>query len=83
LEVTLATTEELEAPGDSFLILNDALDRLTKVHPLKGRLIELRFFAGLTAEESAIALSVPVNSVRRQQRLALAWLRRELAEERA
>jgi RNA polymerase sigma factor (TIGR02999 family) len=66
--------------GDAFLVLNDALDRLAHEHPLKGRLIQLRFFAGLTAEESAAALSIPVHNVRRHLRLALAWLRRELAE---
>jgi len=47
---------------------------------LKERLIELRFFAGLTAEESAEALAMPVHNVRRQLRLGLAWLRRDLAE---
>jgi DNA-directed RNA polymerase specialized sigma24 family protein len=43
---------------------------------LKGRPIELRFFGGLTAEKSAAALSMPVHTVRRELRLALAWLRR-------
>jgi RNA polymerase sigma-70 factor (ECF subfamily) len=83
-EVTLSGFEDLGAPsGDAFLALNDALDRLTQDQPLKGRLIELRFFAGLTAEESAAALSMPVHNVRRQLRLGLAWLRRELAGQRA
>jgi len=79
LAVTLSGFEDVAAPaGDSFLVLNDALDRLTQDHPLKGRLIELRFFGGLTAEESAAALSMSVHTVRRELRLALAWLRREL-----
>ena len=46
--------------------------------PLKARLIELRFFGGMTAEESAEYLSMPVNDVRRELRVAQAWLRREL-----
>ncbi|MGC9946913.1 MAG: ECF-type sigma factor [Bryobacteraceae bacterium] len=83
LQVTLSGFEDLGAPaGDAFLVLNDALDRLARDHPLKGQLIELRFFAGLTAEESAAALAIPVHNVRHQLRLGLAWLRRELAEER-
>lgn len=84
LQVTLSGFEELGAPaGETFLILNDALDRLIREHPLKGQLIEWRFFAGLTAEESALALRMPVHDVRRQMRLGLAWLRRGLAGERA
>jgi RNA polymerase sigma factor (TIGR02999 family) len=84
LEVTLSGVADLGAPsGDAFLVLNEALDRLARENSLKGRLIELRFFAGLTAEESAAALSMPVHTVRREIRLALAWLRRELAGERA
>jgi len=84
LEVTLSGCEDVGAPaGDAFLTLNDALDRLTQDQPLKGRLIELRFFAGLTAEESAEAMALPVHKVRREIRLGLAWLRRELAEEHA
>ncbi len=83
LTVTLSGFMEAgTASGAEFLTLNDALDRLTQDQPLKGQLIELRFFAGLTAEESAAALQLPVHNVRRQIRLGLAWLRRDLAEER-
>ena len=45
---------------------------------LKARLVEMRFFGGLTAEESAEVLNLPVNEVRRGLRLAQAWLQREL-----
>ena len=61
-----------------FFALHQALDRLLAQSPLKGRLIELRFFVGLTAEESADALALSVHTVRRELRLAQAWLRREL-----
>jgi RNA polymerase sigma factor (TIGR02999 family) len=75
---------KLAAPNDqAFLKLNDALDGLAAASPLKGRLIELRYFAGLTAEESAQLLEMPAHTVRREIRLAQAWLRRELAVERA
>ena len=48
---------------------------------MKGQLIEMRFFGGMTAEESSMALSIPVHIVRRELRLAHAWLRREMAGE--
>lgn len=64
---------------ETFLALNDALDRLETESPLKAQLVELRFFAGLTAEESAGVLGLPVQTVRSRLRLAQAWLRRELA----
>jgi RNA polymerase sigma factor (TIGR02999 family) len=61
------------------LAVEDALQRLSKTDSLKGRLIELRFFGGLTADESAEVLNIPVVTVRRQLRVAQAWLQRELA----
>ena len=71
---------KLVAPNDqAFLKLNDALDGLAAASPLKVRLIELRYFGGLTAEESATLLEMPAHTVRREIRLAQAWLRRELA----
>jgi len=80
LECPLADLPDLGAPkDDAFLSLNDALDRLAAISPLKSKLIELRYFAGLTAEESAEALSVPVHTVRRELRMAKAWLQNELA----
>ena len=81
LECPLAESLATAAPDDMrFLAINDALDRLTSQSPLKGRLVELRFFAGLTAEESAPVVSLPVHSVRRELRLALAWLHQQLAQ---
>lgn len=58
--------------------LDDALNQLARHDPRKARLIEMRFFGGLTAEESAAVLDVPVNDVRRDLRVAQAWLQREL-----
>ena len=80
LEVTVADLDVLGAPaGNDFLALNDALDRLSSVNARKAQLIELRFFGGMTAEESAEVLEIPVHTVRRELRVAQAWLRRELA----
>ena len=58
--------------------LDDALRALETRDAMKARLIEMRFFGGLTAEESAEVLSLPVNEVRRGLRIAQAWLQREL-----
>jgi RNA polymerase sigma-70 factor, ECF subfamily len=68
------------SPNRQLLAMDDALRELERTDPFKGRLIEMRFFAGMTAEETALALSKPVHVVRRELRLAQAWLRREMAD---
>lgn len=65
-------------PGPDVLALNDALDELATVSPRKAEVIELRFFAGLTNAEAAEVLHVSEDTVRRDWRLARAWLFREL-----
>jgi RNA polymerase sigma factor (TIGR02999 family) len=60
--------------------IDDALNQLTRIDPRKARLVEMRFFGGLTAEESAAALDLPVQVVRRELRVAQAWLERELGQ---
>jgi RNA polymerase sigma factor (TIGR02999 family) len=66
-------------PDESLLAIDDALEQLAGIDPLKAQLIEMRFFGGMTAEESAAVLSLSVHSVRRHLRLALAWLHKELS----
>jgi RNA polymerase sigma-70 factor (ECF subfamily) len=66
-------------PSTSVLLLDDALERLQQTDPLKAQLIEMRYFGGMTAEESATAIPMPVHAVRRELRLARAWLHKELA----
>jgi RNA polymerase sigma-70 factor (ECF subfamily) len=66
-------------PDKTVLVIDEALQQLERIDPLKARLIEMRYFAGMTAEESANALSTPVHVVRRELRLAQAWLHREVA----
>ena len=61
--------------------MDDALRRLETTDPRKGQLIEMRYFGGMTAEESSMALSIPVHVVRRELRLALAWLRKEMVSD--
>jgi RNA polymerase sigma factor (TIGR02999 family) len=60
------------------IALDDALNELERLDPRKARLIEMRYFGGLTAEESAQTLSLEVAEVRRELRVAQAWLQREL-----
>src|SRR5215813_4039751 len=79
-EVPLTEIPELgRQPDHSLLLIEDALERLEKSDPLKVQLIEMRYFGGMTAEESAEALSLSVHVVRRELRLAQAWLRKEIA----
>ncbi|MBV9224742.1 MAG: RNA polymerase subunit sigma-70 [Acidobacteriaceae bacterium] len=70
-------------PDRSLLALDDALQQLEETDPVKGQLIEMRYFGGMTAEESAITLSKPVHLIRRELRLAQAWLHQEMTGARA
>ncbi len=60
------------------IALDDALKTLAREDPGKARLVELRFFGGMTAEEIAECVGTPVPVVRRELRAAQAWLRREI-----
>ena len=62
----------------ALLAIDDALRDLESNDPRKARLIEMRFFGGLTAEESAEVLDLSVDKVRSELRLAQAWLQRQL-----
>jgi RNA polymerase sigma factor (sigma-70 family) len=61
--------------------LDEALDALAKLDPRKGRVIELRFFGGLSAEETAAVLDVSTKTVIRDWTFAKAWLQREMTSE--
>ena len=79
-EVRLAEIPDLSRePDESLLAMDDALERLGRSDPLKVQLIEMRYFGGMTAEESATALAMSVHTVRRELRLAQAWLHKEVA----
>jgi RNA polymerase sigma factor (TIGR02999 family) len=65
--------------GVDVLALDDALTRLAALDPDKARLVELRYFAGMTIPEAAAALGVSQATVGRQWAVARLWLRRELA----
>ncbi|MCA1565408.1 MAG: sigma-70 family RNA polymerase sigma factor [Acidobacteria bacterium] len=63
-----------------FLALDEALRALEAFDPQKGRIVELRYFAGLGIEETAEVLHISPTTVRREWRRAKAWLYRALAE---
>jgi RNA polymerase sigma-70 factor, ECF subfamily len=60
------------------LALHDALERLAKLDPQLARIVELRFFGGLTVEESAESLELSPATIKRAWSMAKAWLRREM-----
>ena len=64
--------------GHDLVAINDALEALARVDERKSRVIELRFFGGLSVEETASVLKVSPETVLRDWRLAKAWLLREL-----
>jgi RNA polymerase sigma factor (TIGR02999 family) len=68
----------VEAPAD-LVALHDALTALAAIDPRKGRVVELRFFGGLSLEETAEVLKVSRETVLRDWRLAKAWLLAELS----
>jgi RNA polymerase sigma factor (TIGR02999 family) len=66
-------------PPEDLLALDAALARLAAEDPVKARLVELRFFAGLSVEEASKALGVSAITAKRYWRYARAWLHREVA----
>ena len=69
----------MRARGVEVLALNEALASLSKIDPRKGRVVELRYFAGLSVEETAEVLKTSAETVLRDWKMAKAWLLRELA----
>jgi len=70
-----------DAHGVEVLDLDAALDVLARLDPRKSRLVELRYFAGLTLEEVAGVLDISVETAKRDWRMARAWLLAELTRE--
>jgi len=65
-------------PSMNLIALDRALDGLTAVDPRKAKVVELRFFAGLSVEETADVLHMSADTIKRDWRLAKQWLVREL-----
>jgi RNA polymerase sigma factor (TIGR02999 family) len=67
-------TLNADAPADELLALHDALEQFAAHDPLKARLVELRFFGGLTLAEAAACLNISPSTADRAWRYARAWL---------
>jgi len=66
------------APGVDLVVLDDALERLARLDPEQARIVELRYFGGLTVEETAGAMGVSPATVKRHWTMARAWLKLQL-----
>jgi RNA polymerase sigma factor (TIGR02999 family) len=80
LDEAMVVSRDLDV---NLLALDRALDRLAEADPRKVRVIEMRFFGGLTVDETAEALQVSADTVKRDWRLAKLWLLRDLEGEDA
>jgi RNA polymerase sigma factor (TIGR02999 family) len=84
--IAVSLQESAIALGDraaELVEIDEALNRLAQLHPRKSEVVELRFFTGLSIEETAAVLKVSPNTVMRDWLTAKAWLHRELANDPA
>jgi RNA polymerase sigma factor (TIGR02999 family) len=83
LRVSLTQAENVARELSADVIaLNDALDTLAAFDERKSRIVELRFFGGMSEEETARALKIPLRTLQREWSLARAWLYNELSKDR-
>ena len=66
-------------PYEAMLFMDAALQKLARTEPLQVQMIEMRYFGGMSAEECSTVLGIPAYTIRRELRLARAWLHREMA----
>ena len=76
-----AVSEMTEQRADELIVLDEALAELAKFDTRKARVVEMRYFGGLSLEETAEALSISLMTVRRDWRAAKAWLFRRMKAE--
>jgi RNA polymerase sigma factor (TIGR02999 family) len=73
------SAERADASGVDVLALDSALDKLAALDPQQAKIVEMRYFGGLTVEEAADALGISPATVKRHWTIARAWLKHELA----
>lgn len=79
LKLSLAEADACgECSSEELLALDEALARLARRHPQKSRVVELRFFGGLSIEETARIMEISDSTVERDWKFARAWLAREM-----
>ena len=71
----------VDATDMDLVALDQALERLAAIDERQARIVELRFFGGLTVEETAVVIGASDRTVKRDWQMARAWLRRELARD--
>lgn len=77
--LSITSAEKLVQTSEiDLLALNEALEELSRLDPQQGRIVELKFFGGLSIEETAEVLGIGHATVERDWKLARAWLRRQL-----
>jgi RNA polymerase sigma factor (TIGR02999 family) len=76
-----AMSEMTAQRADELIVLNEALSELAKLDPRKASVVEMRYFAGLSLEETAEVLNISLMTVRRDWRAAKAWLFRRMKDE--
>ena len=74
-EIVIGRKEESERESAGFLILDETIERLESVDPEAAAVVRLRYFAGLSIEETAQALSVSAPTVKRAWAFARGWLK--------
>ena len=80
LDAQIALPQKREV---DLVALDDALNQLAALDPQQGRLVELRFFGGLSIEEASIVLGISPATLKREWAIARAWLQREMKSEDA
>jgi RNA polymerase sigma factor (TIGR02999 family) len=78
--VTLDDALAFKARGLDLVALDDALNELAKLNPLQSRVVELRFFGGLSIEETSRALNLAPTTVKKYWRMARLWLRHRISK---
>ena len=79
LEVEEVQSATFDDDRVDLVAIDTALQRLEQIDPPQSQIVELRYFGGLTLEETAIVAGISVATVKREWDMARAWLRRELA----
>jgi RNA polymerase sigma factor (TIGR02999 family) len=79
LQFSLADSDAISSPPEiEVLELNAALEELERLDPMQGRIVELRYFSGLSIPETADALGISESTVKREWTVAKTWIRRRL-----
>lgn len=79
IHLPLEEASGVTSPGEDLMVLGQTLNDLRRIDPQRGRIVELRYFEGLTTEETAAACGVSTATIKREWQLARVWLQRALA----